>query len=158
MTVVVFLHVAGALAALLANLVILRVRAGSRAHRQAGKIYLLGWAVLALSGAIIGWERPGISAFEVLNAIGFACALYAYLMVVLRRQIGSSWQRRHINGMLSSMAGLWVATANQVLGRIALALDLPYPFWFFVGLCLLPFVVLPRLERWMVQRNQLSRV
>jgi hypothetical protein len=151
--VIVTAHVVGAVSALIANLVVLGVRTGSRPHRMAGKVYLFSWAVLALSGALIGLRRPGISAFEVLNAIGFGCALYAYLVVVFRRRIGPSWQKRHINGMLSSMAGLWVATTNQVLIRTAVALEIPYPFWFFVLLCLLPFVVLPRIERWMTQRN-----
>lgn len=145
-------HVGGSLAALASGFSALYARSGSRIHKIAGKVYLFGWALLALAGALLGADDNRLSAFEVLNAVGFGCALLAYLVIVFRRRVGQRWLRLHMDYMLISMAGLWVATANQLFGNLAHALGLPYPFWFFVLLCLTPFVVLPRLGAFMARR------
>lgn len=154
-TVLVTAHVGGALAALSAGFVAISVRTGSRAHKLAGKVYMAGWAALALAGALLGADDGRLTAFEALNAISFGFAIAALLAVALRRRIGQRWLRLHLDWMLTSLAGLWVATANQLLARLAHALDLPYPLWLFVLLCLTPFVVLPRLGASLARRHGL---
>jgi hypothetical protein len=154
-TILVAAHVGGALVALAAGFAAIYVRTGGRAHKLAGKVYLFGWAALALAGALLGADDGGLSAFEVLNAISFGFALAALMAVALRRRIGPRWLRLHLDWMLSSLAGLWVATANQLLGRLAAMLELPYPFWFFVLLCLAPFLIMPRLGAFLARRHGL---
>ena len=154
-TVVVTAHVGGALVALAAGFAAISVRTGSRAHKLAGKVYLLGWAALALAGALLGADDGRLTAFEALNAISFGLAVAALLAVALRRRIGQRWLRLHLDWMLSSLAGLWVASANQLLGRLAHALELPYPFWLFVLLCASPFFFLPRLGASLARRHGL---
>jgi|GEM_PF-1967617 len=149
-------HVGGALLALVAGAVALYVKTGSRPHKVAGKVYLLAWALLALSGALLGADDRQLTAFEVLNAISFGFALAAVLAVVLRRRLGQRWLHLHLEWMLSSLAGLWVATANQLLGRLAAVLELPYPFWFFLLLCLAPFPLMPRLGAVLARRHGLA--
>lgn len=146
-TILVLAHIAGAILALFAGVAALRLPNGTRAHRLAGKLYLLGWTALALAGALLGLERPGLSAFEVINTLGFAFVLYAYAQVLLRRRIGPRWLRAHYSWMLNSLGFLWVATTNQLLARLAVALELPYPFWFFILLCVSPALILPRIQR-----------
>lgn len=148
-------HVGGALLALAAGFVAIYVKTGSRAHKAAGRVYVFAWAALALGGALLGADDGQLTAFEVLNAISFGFAIAALLAVALRRRIGQRWLRLHLDWMLSSLAGLWVASANQLLGRLAHTLELPYPFWFFVLLCLAPFLIMPRLGRHLARRHGL---
>lgn len=151
-TLLVIIHIAGALSALVSGFVALTFQNGVAAHRVAGKVYLLGWTALALAGALLGLRRPGLTAFEVLNAVGYAMVLYAYAQVIFRRRIGRIWLLRHFNWMLGSMAALVVATLNQLLTNASDALRFPYPFWLFWLMVIAPAFVLPRVGRRLAQR------
>jgi uncharacterized membrane protein len=142
-TLIVSLHIVGAVGALIAGTLAFIFPNGTRVHRWIGKIYLLMWATLAICGYIIGWGRPGISIFEVATAFGVLATVYAYAMVLFRKRIGRSWLQRHYSWMLSSMAALVVATVNQMLPR----LGLQYPIWVFILMCLSPSVILPLFQR-----------
>ncbi len=143
-TLVVITHVVGACGALATGFWALNVPNGTPMHRLLGKLYLLGWALLAGSGVIIGWGRPGMSVFEVLNILGFGTVCVAYSAVLFRKRIGRSWMRRHYSWMLNSLAFLVIATINQMLPR----LGVEYPIWVFLLMVASPSLVIP----WYVRR------
>lgn len=142
-TVVVALHVTGAIGALIIGTLAFVFPNGTRTHRLIGKLYLVMWATLAICGFILGWARPGISIFEAATMLGVYNTVYAYAMVLLRRRIGRTWLKRHYGGMLGSMAALIVATVNQILPR----LGLQYPIWVFVLMVAAPVVIIPFVQR-----------
>lgn len=142
-TIVVALHVIGAIGALITGSLALVFPNGTRTHRMLGKLYLVMWATLAICGFIIGWGRPGISAFEVATVFGVLSTVYAYAMVLFRKRIGRSWLQRHYGWMLGSMAALVVATVNQILPR----LGLEYPIWVFILMAVSPTFILPFFQR-----------
>ncbi|HEY0607983.1 MAG TPA: hypothetical protein VGD58_34040 [Herpetosiphonaceae bacterium] len=153
-TVVVALHVIGAIGALITGSLAFVFPNGTRTHRMLGKLYLVMWATLAICGFIIGWGRPGISIFEAATVLGVYNTVYAYAMVLFRRRIGRTWLKRHYGGMLGSMAALVVATVNQILPR----LGLEYPIWVFVLMMLSPFVIIPLFQRRLDRRYGFANV
>lgn len=142
-TVAVAIHVAFALAALVAGPLAVRFPNGTPRHRRIGRTYVLAWLVFGATGGYLGLLRPGITPFEVLNLLGFGFVVAALHALWRRRRIGRSWKRRHYRYMLISYAFVAVATVNQVLGQAGLA----YPLWVFGALALAPFLVLPRVIR-----------
>lgn len=142
-TTLVVSHIAGALVALLTGSLAFIYPNGTRTHRLLGKLYLAGWVVLAIPGYILGADDGRISIFEVAQTFGVFSTAYAYALVLRRKRIGRTWLPRHYNWMMSSMAGLIIATANQVLPRIGLE----YPIWVFVLLCCTPTFIIPFFQR-----------
>lgn len=146
-TLVVITHIIGACGALVTGFWAFNAPNGTPLHRLLGKLYLLGWVLLAGSGAVIGWGRPGISVFEVLNMLGFGTVCVAYGAVLFRKRIGRMWKRHHYSWMLSSLAFLVIATINQVLPRFGMT----YPWWIFLLMVASPSLVIPlylrRLDR-----------
>ncbi|HEY0737273.1 MAG TPA: hypothetical protein VGD69_20310 [Herpetosiphonaceae bacterium] len=153
-TVVVALHVIGAIGALITGSLAFVFPNGTRTHRMLGKLYLVMWATLAICGFIIGWGRPGISIFEAATALGVYNTVYAYAMVLFRRRIGRTWLKRHYGGMLGSMAALVVATVNQILPR----LGLEYPIWVFVLMVASPVLIIPLVQRRLDRRYGFANV
>lgn len=125
-------HVAAAVGAFAVGITALRTRPGSRAHRRAGKAYLAGWGVLALMGMLMGQRHAGVSAFEVLNAIGATVVLIGYspmLVPAVRRSVGGAdgrgWLRLHLRCMVGSLPFLVVAGLNQTLPLVGVPYSLP---------------------------------
>jgi uncharacterized membrane protein len=141
---VVVTHVVGACGALLTGFWALNVPNGTPRHRLLGKLYLVMWFLLASAGVAIGWGRPGISVFEILNLLGAVCVAVAYGAVVVRRQLGRMWLHHHYNYMVSSLAFLVIATINQVLPRLGIT----YPIWVFFLMVASPSLVIP----WYIRR------
>lgn len=153
-TVVVALHVIGAIGALVVGSLAFVFPNGTRSHRIIGKLYLVMWATLAICGFIIGWRRPGISIFEAATVFGVLATAYAYAVVLFRRRIGRSWLQRHYSWMLGSMAALVVATVNQILPR----LGMEYPIWVFVLMCASPTFILPLFQRRLDRRYGFAKI
>lgn len=153
---VLVVHIGAAVGALITGVLAVRFPNGTRAHRRLGKAYMGMWITLFVGGVIIGWGRPGISAFEVLNALGMSFVTLGYALIPLRRRIGPRWVSLHYICMLTSLAFIIVAAANQMLPRIGV----PYPWWGLVVLSILPFFVIPpyvaRLDRRYVRRRAAS--
>lgn len=122
---------------------------GTPRHRIIGKAYLAAWLVLAPCGLMLGLRRPGISAFEVLTWLGLAQVAYAYGVIFFRKRIGRTWVQKHYSGMVGSMAGLVVATVNQVLPQ----LGVEYPLWVFLLMAASPFLWVPFVIRWLDRRH-----
>ena len=142
-TILVILHVSGAISALIAGFLAFIYPNGTRAHRLIGKIYLVSWAALAVAGYGLGADDLSISIFEVALTFGVFSTGYAYAIVLMRKRIGRAWLPRHYNWMMSSMSALLIATANQVLPR----LGLHYPIWVFVLMCFSPALIIPFYRR-----------
>lgn len=152
-TTLVLLHITGALSALITGFLAFIYPNGTRRHRLIGKIYLVAWAVLAGAGFALGARDPRISVFEIATAFGVFSTGYAYAMVLLRKRIGRAWLPRHYNWMMSSMAGLLIATANQLLPR----LGVQYPLWVFVLMCCSPALIIPLYRRRLDRRYGFSK-
>lgn len=147
-SLVVFVHIGGAVGALLTGFFALRFPNGTRRHRQLGKAYVAAWSSLFISGVIIGARHPGISVFDVLNILGFSFVLLGYGLVLFRRRLGHRWLSLHYNCMITSLAFIVVATANQLLPRLGIT----YPWWSLIILSSLPFFVIPPYIAWLNQR------
>ena len=157
-TAVVLAHVAATLVALALIPVVVRAAAplpgGARAlprHRALGRVYGCAWLVLGATGAWLGARRPGVSAFELLNAIGLTLVAAGTLVgavPAVRRRLGAGWFRLHVRLMLSSTAFLVVATANQILSHLVGG----YPMWVFWLMVAAPAFVLPRIGRRLAAR------
>lgn len=131
---VITVHVVGAVGALTTGTLAFTVQNNALRHRLLGKLYLVSWLMLGSAGVIIGSWHPGITVFEVLNALGLASTVYAYSFVVRRKQLGRTWLRGHYRWMLTSLAFVVVATINQVLPRMGIE----YPIWVFYLLVAAP--------------------
>lgn len=144
---VVFGHIFGACGALVTGFLALNFPNGTRTHRMAGKCYLAMWLLLFVCGIIIGIRHWHVTGFQVLSWFSMGAVTYAYAMVFLRKRIGRSWLRRHYHAMVISMAGLVVATINQVLTNLGVA----YPIWVFYLMVAAPSLIIPlymrRLDR-----------
>ena len=138
-TVLLSLHIAGAVVALVCGMLALIEQNGTAKHRLAGKLYVIGWSVLFLGGVGLGFLRAGISPFDVLNVLGMFFVVRSYSHIVRRARLGRIWLRRHYSDMLTSMAFLVVATTNQILLR---SLGELYPWWGVIVLSILPTPVL----------------
>jgi hypothetical protein len=82
------------------------------------------------TAAVLGARRPGLSAFEILNAIGGVVVAAAYAVPAIgavRRRLGGGWLRLHVRLVLTSLAFIAVAMLNQVAGPALHAVGLPYP-------------------------------
>lgn len=118
----VALHVVAALATIAAGIIAVRTAPGGRTHRRAGLAYVAGWLTLGLAGATLGVRHPGVSPFEVLNAIGLTLVALGYapaavptLRTPLNRHDRRGWLRWHLRCLVASIPFLFVAGANQVL-------------------------------------------
>lgn len=153
-TLVVMMHVGGAIGALISGFLALRFPNGTRRHRFMGKIYLVMWVMLFIGGIIIGLGRPGISPFEVINWVSMAFVVRAYVAVLMRKRIGKTWLRTHYNAMLVSFASVVVATLNQLLQRTGVS----YPLWVSIVLFASPSFVLPWYVRVLDRRYGFAKV
>jgi MFS-type transporter involved in bile tolerance (Atg22 family) len=105
------------------------------------------------TAAVLGARRPGLSAFEILNAIGGVVVAAAYAVPAIgavRRRLGGGWLRLHVRLVLTSLAFIAVAALNQLAGPALHALGLSYPRWAFWLLVAAPFGVLPPIGRRLV--------
>lgn len=146
-------HLALAALAFGVGVAALRRRATPAAHRRLGLAYVACWVALFASGAVLGARRPGVSVFEVINAVGMAQVALGFLIPAVRpvrRALGGDWMRWHVRLMLGSLAYPVVAALNQAAPHALGALGLPYPAWAFYLLVLSPFAVLPRVGRRML--------
>lgn len=142
-TIIVWIHIAAAVGALLAGPLAIRFPNGSPRHRIIGRGYVSSWLIFGTTGLYLGMLHPGISPFEVLTVIGAMFVGYGLYVLWRRRTVGPQWKRTHYRAMLISYAFVAVATTNQVL----LHAGLEYSLWVFGLISLLPFAVLPSIRR-----------
>ena len=143
MSGLVLAHVAAAVAALVAGPLAVRYPNGSPVHRLWGRVYVVGWVVLAVLGAVIGRERDGVSAFEVMNALGLLFVVASLAAIAGRVRIGPRWKRWHYRAMVVSYGFVMAASATQVLLRAGVGV----PGWAFALLVAAPFAVLIPVRR-----------
>ncbi|SMB85512.1 DUF2306 domain-containing protein [Deinococcus hopiensis] len=114
---VVGLHILGAVLALVTGGLALVYSNGSPAHRLVGKLYLLGWVLLAGLGYVIDAWTPGLSVFSGFNTLGLFLVGGAFYAVRHRQRIGRNWLRRHMLWMITSWVLAWIAMLVQMLPR-----------------------------------------
>ncbi len=151
-TLLVVVHIAAATVALVAGPCAVQYPNGTPIHRRIGRAYVGGWLAFASTGAFLGAQRPGVSPFEVLNALGATFVVLGLLPLWRRERFGRRWRQYHYRAMLISVAFVVVASVNQVLMR----LGFEYPWWAFGLLTLSPFLVLPLLRRRLDRRYGFS--
>jgi uncharacterized membrane protein len=137
--IVLVVHIATALLAIVGGALALRYPNGSRPHRRAGRAYVGGWLVFAATGLWLGATRSAISPFEILTVMGALCTLMGVISIRRKRALGALWRERHFRWMLRSYAFVIVATVNQLIVQTGL----PNPPWLFWSLALSPFLILP---------------
>lgn len=151
-TLLVAIHVVGAIGGLIMGALAFIFPNGTRRHRLIGKLYLVAWLVIAATGYTLGAGDARISPFEIATSFGVFSTAYAYAVVLLRKRIGAGWVAQHYRWMIGSLTGLLIATINQVLPRTGVE----YPIWVFIVICASPAVLVPffgrRLDRRYLRR------
>jgi uncharacterized membrane protein len=142
-TLLLTLHVASAVVALMTGLLAYRYPNGSPAHRRAGRGYIWAWGLFAPSGLWLGAARPALSPFEIITLLGLCAVIIGVVALRRKRQLGPVWRHHHLRWMIISYAFVVVATVNQLLNQ----LEVSRPPWLFWLLVFAPFFVLPPLIR-----------
>lgn len=139
----VTLHITGAIGGLITGTLAFVYPNGTPKHRIIGKTYLAMWVLIAVTGFIFGMEDLRPSPFEIATAFSIFCVVKAYMAIVRRKKLGRIWLKQHYGWMLGSMAGLVIATVNQVLPRLGIT----YPIWVFIAMAVSPAFILPLIQR-----------
>ena len=110
-------HVGAAVVALVAGLVVLRARKGSRGHRVVGTIY--GLALVLVNAAALSLHRE--NAFGVFHALAVVslCTLVVGLVPLLLGRRSAQVIVTHAYCMTWSYAGLVAAGCGQLVAALA---------------------------------------
>jgi uncharacterized membrane protein len=122
--VVIALHTAVGVVALLSGAANLLARKGTRRHRRVGRLYTLAMYVLVLSSFGITQIFDGFGAFHVLAVVS-GITLTIALYFPLRRHRHPSWLDQHYFWIGYSYVGLVMATGShlfEVFPRLPFAL------------------------------------
>jgi len=124
MSIMGWIHIGLALAALASGAVVLVRRKGTYSHRLLGYVYVISMVGMNVTALSIYRLTGSFGAFHV-GAIVSLLTTLAGVFVAVRR--GDDWLRKHYLWMTYSYVGLLAATASELLTRMPNA-----PFWWAV--------------------------
>lgn len=109
------IHLAAAVAAVLAGTVVLAQTKGTRLHRRWGYAYVA--AMLVLNGTAFGIYRlfGGWGPFHYAATLSMLTLAMGFAPALIRMP---EWKRWHVAGMYWSVIGLYAALVSEVITRI----------------------------------------
>lgn len=120
------LHIATAVIAIAAGLLMLLQAKGTRRHRRLGYVYVASMVTLNLSSFFIFRLTGEFSPFHVAAFLSLATVVAGFLPVYWRRP-REGWLELHFQFMAWSYIGLLAAAASEIAVRIPES-----PFWWVV--------------------------
>ncbi|MBA5637723.1 DUF2306 domain-containing protein [Duganella sp. LX20W] len=139
LSVIGWLHTLASLYALGAGALVLSEPKGDRAHKRAGRQYLVAAAVANLSALAIH-KLGAFHLFHVFALVSLACLVLAFCCARLQAP-RRNWLRTHLSAMLFSYYQLVAALVHEVFTRVPMLETRHFPLVYTQGLALLAFLM-----------------
>lgn len=110
----IFSHALGATIALIASLIVIFSRKGTRFHMGIGRVFVWSMLISCVSGFFIFDLTGRPTLFHVLSGIEIISVLIGWFAMVRHRATGSrAWLMSHYFNMAFAALGLWLALVAQ---------------------------------------------